>query len=490
MPGSSTDTGAPFVIGYDQGNIGFPIVAIQYDQQVGPGQTRPPLGTPAPAGTACPGAPNFPASYVFVGATTLIAERKMQWVYRMLPGAWSAAKETPDPDGAIVTTITRDNIGSNIIPQDLLSGGVNTITSAEPIDAFLAKEIQTSRPIDGTAFPTKSYSDRGDAITINTQYVNPQETPPARAYGVDVTRQPGTLNQAKQTVVTTPLYGWSESSNIDPETNITGNISKTFVASSPSNTAGQYTGPEVVNGRTFGSSGDLVVVEYQEYENNIDEQLLLVTVFKLLNVEAQSQATPFFGRCRIPPQLLVVQAFQDPASSNSVGSSGANWSDEVTVSWDAEIGLTFGTYPEEMEAVRTRTYSIGTPSLLPTPTEIRPALGNIVVDGGEYHVSQSQWSNDSSSGYSLGTGKSTRYKFRDIPPCLCAISGDITSPGTFNTFGSGTNYGLTSATAGITGFIAASVPRQFNSGDTVTKYATAKMRYDLYALDTEVYTLP
>jgi hypothetical protein len=478
--------GLLFVQGYDQDDTDFPILGVVRDPKAGLGLTPPELGDTDsfPANSQYTAAQGFR----FVGVKVTDWEERVLWTYRILPGAWGAAKETAAEDGVTITAVERVNVAANIAYGDTSASGVNTVVTSEPIDNYLAKEIRTTRPIAGPAYTLLNYSDRGDATSEAIQYVDPGSTLPSEAFGIAVKREPLTLHQSRQTTATTPAYGWIYGSIVDAETNITGNIAKTFVAASQANQAAVLTGPQTINGKTFGVTGDMVVVEYQEY-TDIQMQMLLVTVFPKASVSAQSQSMPFFGSFPIPPQLTGVYFLQDPASSSSTGSGTANWSDEVTVSWDAEVAMTFIPYPEKLQAVRNRYYSIGEPTP-PTPTFIRPAFGEFTVEGGEYHLSQSSWSTDTSSGNSQGVGKSVRYKFREIPPCLFQSTLVFNSPGSFHPTGTFPTVALTSATAGITGYIENSVPGIFNSGDTITEYAVEKGRYNLYIMDVNVYTLP
>lgn len=478
MPATLPDTGAPFIIGYDQGNIAFPIVAIQYDQQVGPGQVRPVLGTAASANLACPGASAFPASYVLVGVTTMVPERRMQWVYRILPGAWSAPKETPADDGAIVTTTTRDNIGANIVAQDELGAGINMVTSAEPMDSFLSKEVLTSRAIDGPPYTTLSYSERGDAISTAIEHVNPSESLPANAFGLDITREPGTLHHARQTSISTPFYDWTYSSIPDATTGIVGDVYKTFVAASQSNQGGIFIGPEVVNGKTFGSSGDLVIVEYQD-DNVIKMQALIVTVFSASAVEAiRIGPYPIEGGYPMPPVLNDIRTFADEAVSAGVSTGTGNWEWH----WKNEVGATVGMshlhFPDKLLGTSQVQYFVGTmPSLSSlgiTPTQLFASSGDCVVTVFGSEANESSYANDTASGTGAGSSTSIRYEVTSLPASIDTVSVP-------SSFGGGGGFG--------TGVILK--PATSPLPTTITEVSVEVMKYTkLFRLEVIEWTVP
>ena len=120
-----------FVIGYDNADTAFPIVAVHYDPEQGLGQTVPNIGSAAPPGAVCSGAPNFPGSYSFVGATQVAEYRRWQWVYQILPSDVLIQNKWDDFAQSNIV-IAKQLISASATVSPGVSSGV--LTETQPFD--------------------------------------------------------------------------------------------------------------------------------------------------------------------------------------------------------------------------------------------------------------------------------------------------------------------------------------------------------------------
>jgi len=412
-----------YVVGYDQEDTAYPIIGVQHAAIGGAYPVAPASGTAAPTGSSCNGVSDFPAGYELVSATILAKYQRVEWLYKKVP-----------------------------------SSTVTLYTNTE----------------------------RGDPATEATTFVDPASTPPDEGLGITVQRQLISKTQAKETVRTIPLYGWMYSSLIDAETGIIGNVAKTFVAASQDNKAAMYIGPAGFSGNTFGDTGDLVVFEFQE-SSNINEQIVVVTVFSLSQIIGLSQVTSITGNYPIPQQLVAIVGYAD--ESTTLGEAeGDNFDVQVRMEWDGDIALFFYEPPTKLVGTLTRTYGIG-PITPPTATQLSPVSGDAIVVGGSQDIKVDEWSTDSGNGGAYVYTQSVRNKVLRIDKCLCdssmfpSVIASLPTPVV-----SGSSAQIAAANASIDLILGSSSPKYIPS--TITDYDQRKQRFELYAQDQITWTVP
>lgn len=151
--------GEPFIIGFDSGNVSFPIIATVHDPRKEPYKED-------SLGTSCPHSRDWPNHVLVEIRNPSATEARILWIYRILPGPWTYSTRL-DPDGAVVTVATRTNIAASITSSEALAGGTWTKTTKRGDESsYIADEVVETRAIPGNVMTSKE-PDK-DGITLFT----------------------------------------------------------------------------------------------------------------------------------------------------------------------------------------------------------------------------------------------------------------------------------------------------------------------------------
>lgn len=481
--------GKPYLLAFDQNNPAFPIIAVHLDPRVGAGMTVPALFS------ACPY--QGYTALVFVGEKTVEEGTRVMRTYRILPGATvvGATIDIPDPrderfmlnDNESTTTQTvkagtaPTNPGptaygstSEVKPVDDATSTETNNASSKGYQNTLTASVATEETKMGVATVTETQSVTG--LTADTGLLVVESTVEARGLGW----------QLKRTTARSS-WGWIYGSHVDPRTNIVGSIAKTYVANSAGNVAAIAAGPQTINGMTFGNTEDMVVTDYQEYDEQ--KTILLVTVFSATQIAALTEATIVEGSYPLPPTLTGVVVHND-TSSWAYAYTGANYSWQLDIPINGQLELKWSPPPTKLIGIKTRTYHIGAPSASGL-TQIISATGEIVILSATIRSKQDAWANATDSGSSAAGSVNSEYGLIHVPECFVdatTVFGSLPAPSIPTVTLSGYTVVFSSLTgnAGFATNIASSSPVSMPA--TIVEAASEKQDLNIYILDVITWT--
>lgn len=414
--------------------------------------------------------------------------------YRILPGATTAVAtiEIPDPrDERFMLndddSETRQTVAAGTAPTNPGPTAYGSSSTVTEVDDATAQEVNKTRSSGYTSTLTGSVATEetkmGVATVTETQSVSGL-TADTGMLVISSTVEARGLGWQKKTTISRASWGWIYGSHVDPRTNIVGSIAKTYVANSLSNTASILTGPQTINGMMFGASGDMIVTDYQEYDE--EKTILIVSVFSSSQITSLSETTTIEGDYPIPPTLTGVVVHNDTATWAYAYSSDANYSWQLDIPINGQLELVWSHPAVKLIGSKVRTYWIGPPSPASGVTIIIPASGEIVILAATLRAKQDSWANSTDAGSAAAGSVNSEYGLIHVPECLVNASTvfmSLPSPviPTVTLSGNTVVYSALSGHAGFSTNIASSSPTSMPA--TIIEEATEKQELNIYIRD-------